>query len=210
MNILRMIEPTVYRAVAMGNSTLARYQLGQIHRGLDAYLLANYAEYWFRRPNVAWYMNTSTENTIQVILETPEDMTSFQGCLQPQLSFVKEATLTGYGYVYARDEMSGIPTAGVYETNALLVGSGEDMLNNLSRMFPAGNDGNCLWQSPLGQLFEDNVRICYPSCNVIDAQLAVVKITLSMEDQRFILSLGPEFGQVNEEPPQSEPILSPA
>ena len=205
-----MIEPTVYRAVAMGNSTLARYQLGQIHRGLDAYLLANYAEYWFRKPNMAWYMNTSTENAIQVILETLEDMISFQECLRPQLAFVKEATLTGYGYVYARDEMSGIPTAGVYETNALLVGSGEDLLNNLGRMFPAENNGDYLWQSTLGQLFGDNARICYPSCNVIDAQLAVVKVSLSMEDQRFILSLGPEFGQVDEEPPRPEPILSPA
>ena len=201
-----MVEPTVYRAVAMANSSLGRYQLGQVHRGLDAYHLANCAESWYQRPNTPWFMNTSMENTIQLILESFEDLSSFPACLKPQLPFIREAALTGYGYIYARDEMSGVPIAGIYESSCLLVGTGNDMVNHISEMFPREGENYSLWRSPLGKLFEDNVRKRFPNCNVIDVQLAVVKITLSMEDQKFTLTLAPEFGQLDPDFAKPEPV----
>ena len=131
---------------------------------------------------------------------------SFQECLRPQLPYVKGSVLTGYGYIYAQDKATGIPVAGVYETNSLVAGSGEEMLDNLSRMFPSAGDQYPLWQSSLGQLFDDNARTCFPSCNVLDIQLAVVKVELLMDDQQIVLNFVPEFGQTDKEPPLAEPI----
>ena len=135
------------------------------------------------------------QDGLHFILETQSDVQHFARVLELQPHWYDNLNISGFGYVHVQDEASGVPTAGVYESKALLTGKPEVVAEKLRKLVPISESDNCLWQTPFNNLYRDNVKHKYVDQLVIEAQIGVVKVVAGINAGRSegtITTTGPE------------------
>lgn len=221
-----MLPRSLYRAVAMVNSTLTPDQ-GKLHNEIDAHNLACWAEFWNKPCDEVPYQSYGSNSISRFIVESPQELNLLAAMLTSGLFGdtdvqINNISITAYGFVYAIEDTTGASIGGIYESAPLctfettevnhFVEAANRIMTPIQGLEQNEENGHELEigpfdRSPLEQIFQEQVSDHLSGATIITSQLGVLKVTVRREnlnDTMVSLSLA-EDDQGREERDQEPP-----